>query len=82
MATPQSAMEKYARKTAPGGPGEAKFNASKGQATQRWTEGLRAAGFAPGPITTQAYQAGMANAQYRGGDPNKWLRRTQEGMSR
>lgn len=82
MATLQSGMEKYRRKTAPGGPGEAKFNASKGTAVAHWREGLAAAGMPPGPISTAAYQSGMAAASYRGGDPQKWAERTREGISR
>ncbi len=77
-----SGKEKYRRKTAPGGIGEAKYNASKGQATQNWSRGLAEAGQAPGPITTQAYQAGISNAQYRGGDADKWERNWRAGISK
>lgn len=74
--------QKYSRKTGPGGPGAAKFNASKGTATAHWVESLSKAGQAPGPVSTAAYQSGIASAQYRGGDPEKWERRTREGLSR
>lgn len=77
-----SGKEKYRRKTAPGGPGEAKFNASKGVATGHWTAALAAAGITPGPISTASYSAGMSASVYRGGDPDKWEQRTREGLSR
>ncbi len=72
---------KYARKTGPGGAGAAKFNASKGRATANWVEGLSRAGITPGPLTQQAYQAGMAAAEYRGGDPEKWERNLRAALS-
>jgi len=82
MATIQSGQEKYARKTAPGGVGEAKYNANKANMVQNWVSGLQRAGITPGPMSTQAYQSGVANAQYRGGDPAKWARNLQAALSR
>lgn len=73
---------KYARKTAPGGTGEAKYNAAKGQMVSNWQKGLAAAGLPPGPLTTQAYQNGISNARYTGGDPNKWEANLRAAMSR
>ncbi len=78
----ESAMAKYQRKTAPGGPGEQKYQAKKGQMVQNWQRGLAEAGMPPGPISTQAYQQGVAGAQYRGGNPQKWLENTRAGISR
>jgi len=82
MATIESGAQKYARKTSPGGVGEAKWNASKGSMVTNWVEGLTRAGIAPGPISTQSYQQGLASAQYRGGDPNKWARNLRASLSR
>lgn len=78
----ESAQAKYARKTAPGGPGEAKWNSAKGRMVQNWARGLAEAGVTPGPIATQAYQSGIAAAQYRGGSPQKWLENFRAGISR
>ena len=82
MATPDSAMAKYADKTRPGGIGEAKWNAAKANAPARWAEGLRRFGITPGPLSSRAYSEGLARAAYRGGDPAYWLRRFQEGLSK
>ncbi len=73
--------EKYARKTAPGGIGAAKYNAAKGSMPSEWAAGLAAAGVTPGPLSTQAYQQGISAAQYRGGDPDKWERNFRRGLS-
>ena len=81
MATMASAREKYARKTAPGGPGEARYNAAKGRMVAGWQAGLQRFGITPGPISTQSYQAGVAAAQYRGGDPTKWEANLRAGLS-
>ena len=81
MATMESAQAKYARKTAPGGPGEARYNAAKGRMVQNWQAGLQRFGITPGPISTQSYQAGVASAQYRGGDPTKWANNLRAGLS-
>lgn len=77
-----SGKEKYRRKTAPGGPGEQKWNASKAVAAAHWQAGMAAAGLPPGPMTTAAYQSGMAAAQYRGGDAEKWERNLRDAISR
>lgn len=82
MATIESGGQKYARKTAPGGPGEAKWNAAKGSMPARWVAGLQRAGITPGPISQQSYQSGIAAAQYRGGDPTKWATNLRESLSR
>lgn len=77
-----SGKEKYRRKTAAGGPGEAKFQASKGVAASHWVQSLTAAGIPPGPLSQAAYQSGMSAAQYRGGDPDKWERNLRDALSR
>jgi len=41
--------------------------------TQNWTRGMSEfLGGAPAASVTQSYQAGIAAANYRGGDPGKW----------
>lgn len=77
-----SGKEKYRRKTAAGGIGEQKWNASKAVAASHWTAAMAAAGLPAGPLTQSAYQAGMSAAAYRGGDPDKWERNLREAMSR
>lgn len=69
----QSAAEKYARKT--GTTGAANWNAAKGRMAQNYSQGVSE--FIGGPVAgtiVQAYSAGIAAAQYRGGDPAKWAR--------
>ena len=61
-----SGKEKYQRKAATA---KAKYDAAKASMPGDWAAGLSAAGVTPGPISTQAYQAGIAAAQYRAGDP-------------
>lgn len=73
---------KYARKTGPGSAAAAKYDSAKGRMVANWQAGLSAAGAAPGPLTTQAYQAGISSAQYRGGDPAKWSRNFRAAISR
>ena len=61
-----------------------KWNAAKGVMPQRWHQGLADAGVNVGPLTTQAYQTGIANAQFRL-PPNaaaKWQSNYLEGMAR
>lgn len=71
MATIQSAREKYARKT--GAQGAAAWNAAKGRMVNNYSAGVaRFLGGPPAGHIVQAYQAGIAAAQYRGGDPAKW----------
>jgi hypothetical protein len=77
-----SGREKYARKTGPGSAAAAKYDAAKGQMVANWQAGLSAAGAPPGPLTTQAYQAGISAAAYHGGDPAKWERNFRAAMSR
>jgi len=80
MATLASAKAKYARKAAAGA---AKYNAAKGSMPGNYSRGVAEfLGRPPGPLTTQAYQAGIAAAQYRAGDPEKWERNYVESMSR
>lgn len=75
MATLASAREKYARKTGPGSPAVANYNAAKGRMTQNYSQGVaRFLGSAPSASVVQSYQAGIAAAQYSGGDPDKWQR--------
>lgn len=81
MATMQSAKDKYARKTGPGSAAEAKYNNAKSRMVNNWSTGLQRFGITPGPIATQSYQAGVAAAQYRGGDPNKWEAGFRAGLS-
>lgn len=81
MATMASAKEKYARKTSAGGPGAAKWNGAKGRMAGNWAAGMQRFGVTPGPISQQAYQAGIAAAQYRGGDPDKWEANFRAGIS-
>lgn len=73
MATPQSAQEKYARKT--GTTGVANWNAAKPRMESNYASGLaRFGGRSPSPSIVGAYRDGIASATYRGGDPEKWLR--------
>lgn len=75
MATLQSAQAKYARKTGPGSSAVAAYNAAKGRMTSNYSAGVaRFIGGAPAAHIVSAYQAGIAAAEYRGGDPEKWLR--------
>ena len=73
MATIQSAKEKYARKT--GTTGVANYNAAKGRMAAGYASGIsRFLGRPAAGNIVSAYQAGISNAQYRGGDPDKWER--------
>ena len=79
MATIQSAQEKYARSmaTAP-----AAYNAAKGRMPGNYAKGMSE--FLGAPIAGHIlarYQAGVAAAQYRGGDPAKWAQRFREKMT-
>ena len=70
MATLESAQAKYARKTAQGA---AAYNAAKGRMVANWSAGMSR--FLGGPVAGHvqaSYQAGVAAAQYRAGDPAKW----------
>jgi hypothetical protein len=61
-----------------------KWNAAKASMPQRWQQGLAEAGVNVGPLTTQAYQAGIANAQFSvpSNAPQKWQQNYMDGMSR
>lgn len=73
MATIASAQEKYARKTGPGSPAVSNYNAAKGRMSQNYVRGVTEfLGGAPSAAIVQSYQAGVAAANYRGGDPQKW----------
>lgn len=82
IATVASARDKYTRKTGPGGPGAANYNAAKARMPGAWVEGMSRFGMAPGPNSQQAYQSGIAAAQYRGGDPAKWEQNMRASLSR
>ena len=60
----------------------AKYNAKKGQMAENWAAGLARAGVTPGPVHRAAYQAGIAAANFRGGDPDKWESNFRAGISR
>lgn len=77
-----SGKDKYARNTGPGSAAAGKYDSAKATMVADWQAGLSAAGQAPGPLTTQAYQAGISAAQYKGGDPNKWERNYRRAISR
>ena len=75
MATIATAQAKYARKTGPGSSAVASYNAAKGRMTQNYSAGVaRFLGGAPAAHIVSSYQAGIAAAEYRGGDPDKWAR--------
>jgi len=66
-----SAQEKYARKMSSTAPQN--YNAAKGRMQQNYARGMSE--FLGGPVAgniVQSYAAGIAAAQYRGGDPQKW----------
>lgn len=70
MATMASAQDKYARKMATAAQA---YNAAKGRMTANYQRGVSE--FLGGPVAghvVAAYQAGIAAAQYKGGDPQKW----------
>ena len=73
MATPQSAMQKYARKT--GTTGVANWEKARPRMEGNYASGLaRFGGRSPDPSIVAAYRDGIHSAAYRGGDPEKWLR--------
>lgn len=75
-----SAQAKYARKTgAAGADWKQRTLAAEGE----WAAELgEFAGGPVGPQTRAAYRAGIENATYRAGDPDKWARNTRQGISR
>jgi hypothetical protein len=78
------AQAKWERKTANAG---AKYDAKVGQMTQNYTAGLAAFGTPPGPMTTQAYSAGIQGggaklqAGVQGKGP-KWANNFRTGIAR
>jgi hypothetical protein len=77
--TAEQAMAKYARKTQNAA---GKWKANTQGATEAWARGLADAGFTVGPETRSAYQAGVGAAEYRPGNPQKWLENTRRGLAR
>jgi hypothetical protein len=84
VATIDQGQVKWERKTSGAG---AKWKAAVGD-TGRWAEGLRRAGAQPGPISTQAYSAGVGavtaadfDASVSGKGP-KWRENFLRGISR
>ncbi len=72
MATIASAKAKYARKTAAGA---SAYNAAKARMPGNYDAGM--ARFLGGPVSSTvsaSYRAGIAAAEYRSGDPDKWER--------
>lgn len=71
MATPQSARDKYARKT---GNARQKYDAAKGRMKANYAAGVaRFIGGSPAGYIVAAYNSGIDAAQYTPGDPDKWL---------
>ena len=82
MATMQSAKDKYARKTGPGSPAVSKYNAAKARMGTNWRRGMAEfLGSAPNAAVSAAYDAGIAAANYNGGDPDKWERNLRAAMT-
>lgn len=85
MATMQSAQAKWEAKTQDAG---SKWKAGLAGAEQRWAAGLSAFGAAPGPLTSQAYSAGIARVsasefqQSIAGKGSKWAENFRRGISR
>jgi hypothetical protein len=75
----EAAMAKYARKTQNAA---AKWKQNTSGATEAWARGLADSGFTVGPETRSAYQAGVSAAEYRPGNPQKWLENTRRGLAR
>lgn len=82
MATLASAKEKYRRKTGPGSPAAAKYNAAKGRMSANYSRGIAEfLGAAPSAAVVQSYQAGVNAANYQGGDPDKWERNLRAALT-
>ena len=82
MATLASSKAKYARKTGPGSPAVAKWNNAKSRMGSNWREGMsRYFGTPVRADVAAAYDAGIAAAEYRGGDPDKWERNLRAAMT-
>jgi hypothetical protein len=77
--TAEQAMAKYARKTQNAA---AKWKANTTGASGHLQQGLSEAGFSPGPEFMSSWQAGVQAAEYRPGNPQKWLDNTRRGISR
>jgi len=78
------AQAKWERKTASAG---AKYDAKVGQMAGNWAAGLSAFGTPPGPMSTQAYQAGIqgGGAKLQAGVTGKgakWAANFRSGISR
>lgn len=81
MATMASAKAKYARKTGPGSPAVTKYNNAKSRMSGNFRAGMSE--FLGGPVSpavAAAYDAGIAAAQYTGGNPDKWERNFRAAM--
>lgn len=62
-----------------------KWEAKRGSMPGNWAKGLAANGTPPGPVSSAAYQSGLANADYRGGVAGKgakWAEGYRMGISR
>jgi hypothetical protein len=73
------AQAKYARKTQNAA---GKWEANTRGSGDRWAQGLSAFGVTPGPQSRAAFDAGVAAASYKPGDPNKWAEGMRRGLSR
>lgn len=79
MGTLQQGQAKYARKTQAAIPRwKQRTLSSEGELVS----GLREAGASPGPEFLGSWREGVQAADYRGGNPDKWLRNTVAGISR
>ncbi len=85
MGNIQMGQAKWERKMANAGE---RWKAGLAGATQRWAAGLSAAGAAPGPMTTQAYESGISGTsaadfqQSVSGKGSKWAENFRRGISR
>lgn len=85
IATIDMGQRKWERKMANAGE---RWKAGTAGATQRWAAGLQAAGAAPGPLTTQAYEAGLSATSASdfqasvSGKGSKWAENFRRGISR
>lgn len=80
MATRESMLQNY---SASASYATANYDAEKSRMPGRYGEGIqRTFGVSPGPRTMQKYSTKIQNARHRMGDPNYWLTRTIEGLSK
>lgn len=75
----QSGMATYERKTQAAIPTWKQRTLS---AEPYLVEGIREAGGQPGPEFLGSWRSGVNAANYRGGNPNKWLQKTLAGIAR